>query len=87
MPAIPAPACRTEGEAWRNVESRLGERSKSSSLDSALGPSCFVGVSGAASLKLALVGDSLCGREDIVDFRASAEEPLSCIKLRSLQVH
>ena len=87
VPAIPAASCRAEGDVFRNVESRLGDRSKSSSLDSALGPSCFVGVLGAAPLKLGLVGDAMGAREGIVDFRASAVEPLSCIRVRSMQPH
>lgn len=69
------------------MESRLGDRSKSSSLESALGPSCFVGVLGAAPLKLGRVGDELGAREGIVDFRASAEDPLNCIKSHQTRSH
>ena len=74
----PVRACSAEGEVWRKVESRLGDRSSSSSLESAFGPSCLVGVLGAPPLKLGRGGDFVDAKLLAVDLRGSGENPLRC---------
>ena len=81
----PVRACNAEGEVWRKVESRLGDRSSSSSLESAFGPSCLVGVLGAAPLKLGRGGDLVDAKLLAVDRRESGEDPLRCNELSKVR--
>ena len=57
------------------MDSRRGERSISSSLDSALGPSDLDGVLGAEALKLGLVGDAAAAMPS-ADFLGRRADPL-----------
>ena len=83
-PLLPAVSCRPAGgccrvdaEACRNVDSLLGDRSSSSSLDSALGPSDLVGVVGRAPLMLARGGDEVVPMKAAVALCGPVANPLS----------